>query len=238
MTIPSDLARVSLFSKLSALELDSVAGHLIRRSYSPAESVFRGGDIGDSLYIIEKGTVRISITSPEGHEVVLAELGRGQFFGEMALLDDEPRSADAAAREASTLLVLERDQFQSFMQDHPGAAINLLAVLSRRLRRTDQQLYEAETDKISDWNRQLEQASQEMTKLNDMFRSRLGERSGLISAYGELLQGVQSLAEEAQALADRPEAEIPQGVRRLAQEINTLATRARNHGWGPTDGFT
>ena len=178
------------------------------------------------------------MTSPGGHEVVLAELGRGQFFGEMALLDDEPRSADASAREATTLLVLERDPFQRFMQDHPGAAINLLAVLSRRLRRTDQQLYEAETDKIKDWNHQLEQASQEMTKLNDMFRVRLGERSGLISAYGDLLQGVQDLAENAQALADRPEAEIPEGVRRLAQEAKALAMKARNHGWGPTDGFT
>ena len=90
MTIPSDLARVSLFAKLSARELESVAGQLKHRSCARSEAVFHAGDMGDSLYIIEEGVVTISITSPEGHEVVLAELQSGQFFGEMALLDDEP----------------------------------------------------------------------------------------------------------------------------------------------------
>ena len=231
------MARVSLFSKLSVAELESVAGELKSRSYARLEPVFHAGDMGDSLYIIEEGTVMISMTSSEGHEVVLAELQRGQFFGEMALLDDEPRSADAIAKEDTKLLVLERETFQRFVQDHPGAAVNLLAVLSSRLRRTDQLLFEAETDKIKERNHRLEQALGEMTKLNDMFRARLGERSGLISAYSELLEGVQSLAADAQAIASGPEKEITEGIRRLAQAIGGLASRARDHGWGPTDGF-
>jgi CRP-like cAMP-binding protein len=238
MTIPSDLARVSLFAKLSARELESVAGQLKHRSCARSEAVFHAGDMGDSLYIIEEGVVTISITSPEGHEVVLAELQSGQFFGEMALLDDEPRSADAIVKEDTKLLVLERETFQRFMHDHPGAALNLLAVLSNRLRRTDQLLYQTETDKIAAWNLHLEQALQEMTRLNGVFRSSLGERSGLISAYGELLEAVQSLADEAQALATGPETEIPEGVRRLAQEIGGLVRRARDRSWGPADGFT
>ena len=81
-----------------------------------------------------------------------------------------PRSADAIVKEDTKLLVLERETFQRFMHDHPGAALNLLAVLSNRLRRTDQLLYQTETDKIAAWNLHLEQALQEMTRLNGVFR--------------------------------------------------------------------
>jgi CRP/FNR family transcriptional regulator, cyclic AMP receptor protein len=86
--------------------------------------------------------VKITLSSAEGGEIILALVGRGGFFGELALLDGEPRSANAVARTTCELLALERNHFLHFLERHPRAAASLLAALSRRLRRTTELMHE------------------------------------------------------------------------------------------------
>jgi CRP/FNR family cyclic AMP-dependent transcriptional regulator len=140
---PPVLGQIPLFAELATEELDGLGACLRRRRYRKGEVVFLQGDPGTSLYIIETGRVRIALSSPEGKEVVLALLGPADFFGDLALLDGEPRSADAVAHEPSELLLLLRDDFLQFLGAHPRATAGLLAVLSRRLRRNTLLLQDA-----------------------------------------------------------------------------------------------
>lgn len=102
--------------------------------------LFRKGDSGDAMYLLEKGRVRISIQDQDGDEVTLADLAQGDFFGEMALIDGRQRSADAKVFEDARLAVLSRDDFLSFVRSSPDVALEMLAALTDRLRRTDELL--------------------------------------------------------------------------------------------------
>lgn len=137
------LAQVPLFAGLTPGELDGLAGLIRRHRYKEGEVVFHEDDAGTALYIIEKGEVKIVLGSTEGKEVLLSLLGPGDFFGELALFDGESRSADAVAKEASQLLIIGREDFLRFLADHPRVAMSLLAILSRRLRRTDELVRDA-----------------------------------------------------------------------------------------------
>ena len=114
-----------------------------RRTYRRRSTIFCEGDPGSALYVIESGEVRISVTSENGKELVIALLGPGDFFGDLALLDGEPHSADAVARQTCVLLLLHRTDFQRYLAPRPEIAHHLLGVLSRRLRRNTQMLQEA-----------------------------------------------------------------------------------------------
>ena len=107
----------------------------------PARSVlFRAGDAGNAMYLIEGGRVRIHVRDSEGHDVTLAELARGDFFGEMAILDRKPRSASATVLEDARLAVLSRDDFLAFVRNNPNVALEMLSAIGERLRRTDELL--------------------------------------------------------------------------------------------------
>src|SRR5437667_7692450 len=101
---PELLARVGLFADLTTAELVGLAGLMRPRPYAKDEVIYLKGDPGTAFYVIASGRVKIALTSPEGKEIILRRFGPGDFHGELALLDDEPRSADAIATEASTLL--------------------------------------------------------------------------------------------------------------------------------------
>lgn len=101
------------------------------------------GEMGRDLYIIESGSVKICMTTAEGKELTLAILGPGEFFGELALLDGEPRSSDAVIMEDSQLLLLERSEFKQFMNEHPSVAHGVIEVLSRRLRNNNELVQDA-----------------------------------------------------------------------------------------------
>jgi CRP-like cAMP-binding protein len=105
------------------------------RPYAKDEVIYLRGDPGTAFYVIASGKVKIALTSPDGKELILRRLGPGGFHGELALLDDEPRSADAIATEASVLFVLQRDAFRQFLSDHSDAATKLLGTVSQYLRR-------------------------------------------------------------------------------------------------------
>ena len=143
LSVSTVLSRVPFFAGVPADELEKLASSLQRRTVRAGKAVFRQDDPGSSLYVIESGVVTVQRTSPEGKELILTILGPGDFFGELALLDGEPRSADAVAKEDTALLVLERDDFLAFLDRAPAVATKLLAALSRRLRRTDQLVQDA-----------------------------------------------------------------------------------------------
>ena len=102
--------------------------------------LFRQGDIGDAMYLIESGRVRISIHDDDKQELTLAELAQGDFFGEMSIIDGRQRSADAHVVEDARLAVLSRDAFLSFVRTNPDVALEMLSALTDRLRRTDELL--------------------------------------------------------------------------------------------------
>jgi CRP/FNR family transcriptional regulator, cyclic AMP receptor protein len=112
-------------------------------------TLFRAGDDGDAMYLIEQGKVRICVRTKDGHEVTLTDLQRGDFFGEMALLDRKPRSADARVTENARLAVLSREHFLSFLRSSPNVALELATALANRLRRTDELLRHSATRNVN-----------------------------------------------------------------------------------------
>jgi CRP/FNR family cyclic AMP-dependent transcriptional regulator len=140
---PELLAQVGLFADLSPAELAALAGLMRSRPYARDEVIYLRGDAGTAFYVIASGKVKIALTSSEGKELILRRLVRGGLHGELALLDDEPRSADAVTTEASVLLVLHRDAFRQFLAEHPGVATRLLATVSQYLRRNAELIQDA-----------------------------------------------------------------------------------------------
>jgi CRP/FNR family transcriptional regulator/CRP/FNR family cyclic AMP-dependent transcriptional regulator len=131
------LAAVPLFSDLDAESLARLAEVARTRSFAAGATIFHRGDPGQVLYVIQRGKVKICLTSPEGQEVALAVLGPGECFGELALLDGQPRSADACALEPVVAAAIQRADFIKAAMQHPRIAVQIMQVLSRRLRQTD-----------------------------------------------------------------------------------------------------
>lgn len=125
-----------LFARCSDATLEQCATQLRVRRFRRNDTVFHQGDPGDSLYIIESGTVKVVLPSPEGEEgAIIASLGRGAFFGELALLDGAPHSASVVALDQVDALVLHREQFDELIDTDPELRRALLAGLTAELRR-------------------------------------------------------------------------------------------------------
>jgi CRP/FNR family transcriptional regulator, cyclic AMP receptor protein len=133
----ANLRSVPLFASLDSKATAELGEYLTIHDYPKSTTICREGDPGDAMYIIDVGKVRISVTDADGHAVTLAELGPGDFFGEMSMLDGHARSANATATENARLAQLTRDDFLSFMRSDPRVALELLTALTGRLRRTD-----------------------------------------------------------------------------------------------------
>src|SRR6266568_5091589 len=103
------LAQLGLFADLTTAELVGLASLMPPRPYAKNEVIYLRGDPGTAFYVIASGRVKIALTSPDGKELILRRFSAGGFHGELALLDDDPCSADATATENSVLLVLQRD---------------------------------------------------------------------------------------------------------------------------------
>lgn len=134
------LKRVPLFSDLAEPELARFADVTREREYPRNSVILFEDDPGDALYIVSTGQVKVVLIGEDGREVILSVLGDGDFFGEMSLIDDEPRSAHVIAMKDSQLLVLRRDDFQSRLEENPRIALKLLRVLVQRLRRADEKI--------------------------------------------------------------------------------------------------
>jgi CRP-like cAMP-binding protein len=134
------LKRVPLFADLSEVELARFGEVAREREYPKNSVILFEDDPGDALYIVATGQVKVVLIGEDGREVILSVLSDGDFFGEMALIDDEPRSAHVIAMKDSQLLVLRREDFQAQLEHHPKIALKLLRVLVQRLRRADEKI--------------------------------------------------------------------------------------------------
>lgn len=136
------LERGTLFRALNEQERHDLAAHAQPRSFAASEPIFHVGDAGQSMMAVVMGTVRISLPTPKGREMILADLPAGELFGEIALLDGKPRSASAVALTRCELLVLERRDVLPFLERSPAACLNLMRLLCARIRRSDERMAE------------------------------------------------------------------------------------------------
>jgi len=134
------LRTVPLFSELSDEAITSLSRLAARRRYPRDTVVFFENEEGDCLFMILEGRIKVTILGDDGREIILTMLGPGDLFGEMALLDNEPRSATAIAVEESELLLLQRSDFQAVVGENPGISVALIKVLTARLRRANHQI--------------------------------------------------------------------------------------------------
>jgi CRP/FNR family transcriptional regulator, cyclic AMP receptor protein len=148
MTIDT-LRHVPLFESLDDESARQLCELLETRDCKAETFLCRAGDEGDAMYVIERGEVRICVQATDGREVMLTELGRGDFFGEMALLDGQRRSADAIVAEDARLAVLSREHFLSFIRSSPDVALKMLTAVANRLRHTDELLRHSATRNVN-----------------------------------------------------------------------------------------
>ena len=136
------LGQSGLFRQLSDSERDALFTRARTHKYAADENIFLMGSPGDDMMAVVSGTIRISMPSPDGKEVVLAILGPGEICGEIALLDGKERTADANAATECTVAVLERRDVLAFLAKHPDAWTKLIDVLCARMRTVDHQMAE------------------------------------------------------------------------------------------------
>jgi len=132
------LKQVPLFAGLADEDIRGLMALAKRRTFRSGEVIFHREDPGQVLYVIKEGKVKISLISPDGQEISLVVFGKGECFGEFAILDGLPRSADAVALEKVECYTLQRSDFHNAIMKNPKIAIQIIEVLTRRLRSTDQ----------------------------------------------------------------------------------------------------
>jgi len=134
------LNTVPLFSGLNREELESLAELTRERTHPRGSVILFENDPGDSLFVVRSGRVKVVLIGEDGREVILGVLGVGQHFGELALIDEQPRSAHVIAMEDANLIVLRREDFRKKVESAPSIAWSLLLELSKRLRRADDKI--------------------------------------------------------------------------------------------------
>jgi CRP/FNR family cyclic AMP-dependent transcriptional regulator len=139
LSVQTILERNRLFRGLSPATIQQVAALAIRRPYEQDTIIFSQGDPGDALYGVVTGKVRISASTREGKEMFLNIMEPGDTFGEIALLDGNPRTATATTTAACELMIIPRAQFLALLQREPALAIHLLQLLCQRIRWTSGQ---------------------------------------------------------------------------------------------------
>ena len=132
------LRQVSIFRELPQQTLADLAGRVWHKQAEAGSVIVSQEEAGDALFVIASGKVKVVLYGETGREIILSILHAGDFFGEMALLDRQPRSANVVALENSELLGLDREAFQTHLTAHPITAMAILAEMSRRLRHADE----------------------------------------------------------------------------------------------------
>jgi CRP/FNR family cyclic AMP-dependent transcriptional regulator len=134
------LRSVPIFAELKDADIQRLAEVVGKRRYPKDTVVFFEKDEADTFFVIESGRIKVTILGDDGREIILSILSPGDFFGEIALLDDDPRSATAIAIEDTELLCLARPDFQAVMETNPSITLALIKVLTGRLRRANHQI--------------------------------------------------------------------------------------------------
>jgi CRP/FNR family transcriptional regulator, cyclic AMP receptor protein len=134
------LARVPAFEQLGPQELAAVAAVAIPRGFGAGESIFREGDASDTCYVVRGGRARAIREHSDGREITLATFGPGDLFGELAMFDDELRSASVEATDRLDVLAILGHDMRRLMRKHPEIAVKLAVSLARRLRSANERL--------------------------------------------------------------------------------------------------
>ena len=144
------LKGVELFSELNEEQLGMIANLVIVKNFNRDETVvLEGDDSVQALYLIATGSVQVYMTGIDGRETILSFLERGDFFGEMSLIDGEPRSASVRTVTDATLLVIHRESFLSLLRKSPEIAMALMSELCKRLRKANKQIGSLSTMSVS-----------------------------------------------------------------------------------------
>ncbi|NDW02900.1 Crp/Fnr family transcriptional regulator [Jiella pacifica] len=136
------LSRCMVFEALSQDMREELVAHAYSKGYAAGDLIFAAGDGGQTMMAVLKGTVRIGLVTATARDLVLTDCHQGDVFGEVALFDGGPRSADARATTNVELLVLERRDVLAVLERHPAGALRLLELLCARLRRSDERMIE------------------------------------------------------------------------------------------------
>lgn len=134
------LQKVPLFSVLGEAHIDQLARVVVRKNVAKSRTVFSAGDATQSLYLILTGRTKVQMSDSEGREVILAVLGPGEFFGEMGLIDDQPRSATIVALEACEFLTIAKEDFRTCLSENADMAMLIMRGLVKRLREADRKI--------------------------------------------------------------------------------------------------
>jgi len=134
------LKAVPFFTQLSDRELDVVRAVASEKSYPKTAVVLTEGEMGDSLYMIQSGKVKVFIGDEDGREIILKILNPGDFFGEMSMIDKQPRSASVTTIDASTFLVLTHAAFEKCVEQAPRIAAMVMQILAQRVREADRKI--------------------------------------------------------------------------------------------------
>jgi CRP-like cAMP-binding protein len=135
----ASLRIIPMFSGVSTEILESIASLLIERRFPKHKTIVEEGALGDYMYIISEGCVKVTKLSGDGREKILELLDVGDFFGEMSLFDDAPRSASVKAMSDVRIMALARNDFLRLLGSSPGLALSVIQELTRRLRQVDEQ---------------------------------------------------------------------------------------------------
>ncbi len=177
------LERVDLFNGLSRDDLEAINSYLERRSMPEGGVLFEEGEVGDCLYVVRRGTVRI-LKNLDGSLTELARRGEGEMIGEMALIDSSPRFATATCEAGTELFVLSQNKFFEVLKRHPEIAARILKVLAARIRETDNaHLYRLETKNhdLENARARLEQLLRQLRKSNDHLEAALAYRDRVLA---------------------------------------------------------
>ncbi len=133
---------IPLFNNLSPAQLDSVGAHMTMRTAEKGEVILREGEVAETIFIIIAGQVKVYMSDePDTHrEVIVSTLGPGDFFGEISLFDQEPRTANVAALERTYMQTLSYETFSRVLEQSPDIARKMMATMAARLRHADRQI--------------------------------------------------------------------------------------------------
>jgi CRP-like cAMP-binding protein len=219
------LKRISLFTRLSRADLDSVARIAKIRETKKNETIFSKAAVGDTLYVVMRGRVKIFGVSSTGKAKTFAFLEPGDFFGEMALLEKGDRSASAKAVMPSALMTIHRRDFQNLLRRRPGMALAILHTLCRRLRRADREI------EALSFNNVLGRLARILVDLSDRYGRKAGQ--GRVAIQMQLSH--QDLAEMAGTAREMVTRILNRFRRTGCLEMNgksiTLTDVSKLHGW-------
>ncbi|GAB1355515.1 hypothetical protein MASR1M12_42590 [Erysipelotrichia bacterium] len=211
------LRQVALFRSLSDKALLDLSAITIEQTIPPKNMVFKEGDKGDALYIVKSGKVNVLKRNSSGADSVLVSLGKGAVIGDMAIIDDQPRSASIATIQETTFLILTKDDFRNLLADVPEISFQILKMTTERLRATNVHLKELEAS-----TNQMEDVIRVITKIAR--KSNLLSLNASIEAarVGEAGRAFSVVAAEMKKLAEESALEAKK-IESLLQDLQTKA---------------